>query len=117
MHNQTSINITQGRVKWGERMVINGQIMSLADCMVRTKHRLSDQKQPQKQPNNTDTGEFVWVAYDNTRAKLPVAIAPTAEILARLVGCSVNTIHSVWSKYQHGKLNTAKYAKVYIGGD
>ncbi len=97
-------------------MVINGQTMSLADCMVQTRHRLSDKRPTRERCNTSEAGEFVWVAYDSTGARLPVAIAPTAEILARLVGCSVNTIHSVWSKYQHGKLNTAKYAKVYIGG-
>lgn len=94
-------------------MIINGKHISLADCMV--KARIPDPKP--KPPNNTNTDEYIWVAYDDSRAKLPIAIAPSALTLAKIVGVSPNTIYSVWSNYQSGRLFTAKYAKVYIGDD
>lgn len=94
-------------------MVIGGKIVSLADCMV--KARIPDPKP--KRANNTNTEEYIWVAYDNSRAKLPVAIAPSAQSLAKIVGVSANTIYSVWSNYLSGRRSTAKYAKVYIGDD
>lgn len=60
--------------------------------------------------------DFVWVAYDDSKARLPVAMSPSVTELAAIMGVSRSTIESMWSKYRHGKLDTAKYAKVYIGG-
>lgn len=90
-------------------MVIGGNIISLADCMV--KARIPDPKQT----NNTRTDEYIWVGYDDSRARLPVAIAPSAQALAKIMGVSDSVVYSVWSRYKSGELSTAKYAKVYIG--
>jgi hypothetical protein len=89
-------------------MVIGGKIASLADCMVAA--RIPDPK-----PDKPKADEHIWVAYDDSRARLPVAIAPTAQALAEIMGVSVKTVYSTWSKYQSGELKTAKYAKVDIG--
>ena len=92
-------------------MIINGKEISLADCMV--KARIPDPKP--KNTNNTKTDEYIWVGYDDSRARLPVAIAPSAQALAEIMGVSGNTVYSVWSRFLSGDLSTAKYAKVYIG--
>lgn len=92
-------------------MIINGKHITLADCMV--KARIPDPKP--KKANNTNTAEYIWVAYDDSRARLPVAIAPSAQSLAKIMGVSQNTVYSVWSRFLRGVLSTAKYAKVYIG--
>ena len=89
-------------------MVINGKIVTLADCMVATTI-----PEPKKEKPKAD--EYIWVAYDDSRARLPVAIAPNAQALAKIVGMNENTVYSTWSRYQHGELLTAKYAKVHIG--
>jgi hypothetical protein len=92
-------------------MVINGKILTWQDCVV-----------PYKKPpdnfsiNNTMTDEFIWVAYDNSDARLPVAIAPSVNALSEAVGVNKSTIMSSWSKFIHGQLSEARYAKVYIGG-
>ena len=91
-------------------MVIGGKIVSLADCMV--KARIPDPK-----PDKPKADEYLWVAYDSSRARLPIAVAPSALTLAKMVGVSPNTVYSVWSNYLSGRRSTTKYAKVYIGDD
>ena len=86
-------------------MTINGKTMTLADVMVSVK-----------QPDETDA-DYIWVAYDNTKERLPIATAPSALQLAKIVGHSYKSIYSYWSKYSRGLVNTTKYAKVYVGGD
>ena len=87
-------------------MVINGNFMKWQDCIV--PYRIAG-------ANNAQTNEFVWVGYDNSDARLPVAIAPTASALAEVMGVKKATVESMWSKFRHGQVSTAKYAKVYIG--
>lgn len=82
-------------------MVINGKIVPFESCIL---------------SNNTTTADFVWVAYDSSRARLPVAIAATADDLAEIMGVTRNAVESTWCSYRRGRLKTTKYAKVYIGG-
>ena len=86
-------------------MTINGKTMTLADVMI-----------PTSKPDES-SDDYVWIAYDNSRARLPIAIAPSALQLAKIVGHSYKSIYSYWSKYRRGLVKTTKYAKVYVGGD
>jgi ribosomal protein L7Ae-like RNA K-turn-binding protein len=63
-----------------------------------------------------NTADYVWVAYESSKARLPYAIAPTAAELGRLIGVNPTTIQSNWIKYRKGILKTVKYAMVYVGG-
>ena len=81
-------------------MIINGKKIEFADVCV---------------SNTPDTSKHIWVAYDKSKARLPVAFAPTAESLAEMMGVSKKTVTGNWHNYRAGRLKTAKYAKVYIG--
>lgn len=81
-------------------MTINGKKVDFSDCLVDSGARYED---------------FVWIAYDDSRARLPVAIASSAKKLAEMIGVAEGTVVSTWSKYIHGVLSTAKYARVYTG--
>lgn len=94
-------------------MVIGGKIVPLADCMV--KARIPDPKQ--KNHGNEKIGEYVWVAYDQSRARLPVAIAFTIAELSEKTGVSVKKLLTRWYNYKFGKTKTTRCAKVYIGDD
>lgn len=63
-----------------------------------------------------NTTDYVWVAYDSSEARLPIAIAPSAAELGKLIGKKPTTIQSNWINYRKGKLKTPKYAAVYVGG-
>lgn len=80
-------------------MIINGKKIEFADIC---------------ESNTPNTAKYVWVAYDKSKARLPVAFAPTAEILAEMMGVSKKTVTSNWYNYLAGRQNSAKYAKVYI---
>lgn len=81
-------------------MIINGKYVPFESCI---------------RSNNTNTGEYIWVAYDDSRARLPVAIAPTADELARITGRTRSCVESAWCHYRLGHSKNTKYAKVYIG--
>ncbi len=57
---------------------------------------------------------FVWVGYDSSPARLPIAIASTSGELANKMGVTAGAVETTWSKYRHGKLKTTKYAMVFI---
>lgn len=94
-------------------MVINGKVHSLADCMV--KARIPDKKR--KNPASAKTGEYIWVAYDKSSARLPVAIAFSIAELSKITGVSAKKLMTRWYNYKFGKTKTTRCAKVYIGGD
>lgn len=94
-------------------MVIGGKTIYLADCMV--KARVPDPKP--KNHGNKKIGEYVWVAYDKSRARLPVAIAFTIAELAKITGVSAKTLMTRWYNYKNGRSKTTRCAKVYIGDD
>ncbi len=64
-----------------------------------------------------NTADYVWIAYDNSNSGVPVAIAPSVDALAEMMGVKRTSIESNWCNYLKGRQKTAKYAKVYIGGD
>lgn len=86
---------------WREvvEMVINGKIVTWKDCITKR-----------------NPGDYVWVAYDNSKARLPVAIAESGAELARIMGVSASAVHSTASKLSHGVLAEPRFARVYIGG-
>ena len=92
-------------------MIINGKIAALSDCMV--KARIPDPKP--KNYGNKKIGEYIWVAYDKSRAKLPIAIAFTIAELSEITGVRPNVLMSRWYNYKLGKTKEARVAKVYIG--
>lgn len=59
----------------------------------------------------------VWVAYQKSNPHLPVAIARTAEELAKKVGVSTSTVLTCWNKYQRGILKKTRYHRVKVGVD
>jgi len=58
---------------------------------------------------------YVWVCYSTMLPYLPLAVADTAQELAKLCDTGKNNIESQWSKYRHGKLRHSRYQKVYVG--
>ena len=60
-------------------------------------------------------GGYVWVAYSREPPYLPVAVADSAEDLARLVGTSRGVVQSDWSRYRSGKKRTSRYHRVAVG--
>ena len=95
-------------------MIIAGKEMTLADLMVSVKHPPVPKPPVRKRPPASD---FVWIAYGNTEARLPVAIAYSAWELAFIMGVSLSSVESSASKFLNGKIHNPKYAKVYIGDD
>lgn len=61
-----------------------------------------------------DRREYVWVAYSNKHPFLPIAVASTAQELADTLGVSRGCIESLNSKFRHGKVKRARYARVLI---
>lgn len=61
-------------------------------------------------------GGYIWVAYQKEPPHLPVAVADSAEALARMVGVSRNCVVGMWSRYQSGKLHTSRYHRVPVDG-
>ena len=61
--------------------------------------------------------ETVWVAYDTKYPYLPVCIARTAGMLAEMVGVKENTIWGSVYKFENGKKNNTRYARVLIEKD
>lgn len=80
-------------------MTIQGKTVPIESCM---------------QQHNT--ADYVWVAYDSSKERLPIAIATTAGELGRMLGIQPVRIQSSWWNYKNGNLKTARFAKVYIGG-
>ena len=64
-----------------------------------------------------DMRTHVWIAYQQTRPYLPIAIADTAEELARAVGTTRTNVASYVSKHKSGILTTdnPRFACVYTG--
>ena len=91
-------------------MIIGGKTLSLADCMVKVRVLPEVEKAPIK-----NSADYIWIAYDDSKAKLPIAMASSAIKLAEMMGVDQNTVYSVWSRYKSGGLLTAKYARVYVG--
>ena len=96
-------------------MLINGKTMTLDDLVISTRHRLADEKPKNKNAEEKDN--YVWVAYDSTRKRLPVAVAETAAELARIVGATTDAVYCAASKLRSGYIQNARFARVYIGGD
>lgn len=59
----------------------------------------------------------VWVAYDRSRAHLPIAVADTLAELAAITGRTETHIKTVWSKYKHGIVKNTCFAQVEIEED
>ena len=91
-------------------MIIYGKHFTLADCMVPARPGRVPKKKPAPR-------EFVWIAYDNSRARLPITLASSAEEMARIMGVAVGTVEGNWSHFRHGDIKSARYAKVYIGDE
>ena len=62
----------------------------------------------------------VWVAYDKSKLRLPIASADTSKELARIVGVSVSTVRSEAARFLQGgctKEKGARFAKIEIEED
>lgn len=59
----------------------------------------------------------VWVAYDKSRARLPIAVADSAAELALMVHANKNNVKTMASKLRHGVLNSSRFACVDIEED
>lgn len=57
--------------------------------------------------------EYVWIAYGQDRARLPIAVADTAGELAAQVGTTRNNVESQASKFRKG-VCTGRYQRVRI---
>lgn len=58
--------------------------------------------------------ETYWVAYAKEKPYLPICIRKTPSELAEAVGATLGTVQSTWSRFQHGKLKHARFARVFI---
>ena len=56
----------------------------------------------------------MWIAYDDSRARLPVAWADSAAALSRMVGVSDLTIRSTACRGLSGEYGNPKYMKVEV---
>lgn len=45
----------------------------------------------------------LWVMYDKSPERLPIAVADSAHNLARLVGLKVHTVWSIENRTRHGE--------------
>lgn len=59
----------------------------------------------------------VWMAVTRDEYELPIAIADTAEGLAKLVGTTTNAVVSTVSHYRKGRKKKCKYYQVEIDED
>lgn len=57
---------------------------------------------------------FVYMKVTPDKYELPIAIADTAQELARITGSSVNTIYSAISNYRAGRTKRSVYVQVEI---
>lgn len=60
---------------------------------------------------------YVWVAYGDDPARLPIAVADSARELGAILGTTKNNIMSAWSKYNAGRAKSCRYHRVNIGSD
>lgn len=56
----------------------------------------------------------LWVAYDNSPERLPIAWAYSAKELAIKTGARLQTVHSIASRQKAGIFKNAKFAIVEI---
>lgn len=54
----------------------------------------------------------MWIAYDQSRARLPYAWTDSAASLAKIVGVSPDTIRAEASRSRNGLLKDGRYARV-----
>ena len=62
----------------------------------------------------------IWIAYDKSKLRLPIASADTAKELARMTGVSVSTVRSEAARFIQGgctKTKGARFAKIEIEED
>lgn len=59
----------------------------------------------------------IWIAYDKSRARLPIAMADSAVKLAKMVGVSDLTVRSIVSRAEMGLYKNPRFAKVEIVED
>lgn len=89
-------------------MYIHGKRMTLEDLMVKEKSHTSAKDKPR---------EFVWVGYSTSYPHLPVCVATSVNQLAAFFGVKPSTVRQMWSRYKHGSLKYARFAKVYLDDD
>lgn len=56
----------------------------------------------------------VWIAYDRTRERLPIAIADSAVGLAKITGAQVSCIRSTAHRIQTGEFEQGQFACVVV---
>ncbi len=59
----------------------------------------------------------IWMLVTRDEYELPLAVANSAEELARITGKSANTIKSSAGKYKKGLLKTCSYRRVDLEED
>lgn len=59
----------------------------------------------------------VWIMYDDSRARLPIAMADSSMGLALKTGANVKTIRSIASRQKHGIIQSGRFACVELGDD
>ena len=57
--------------------------------------------------------QYVWMKVTNDKYELPVLVADSAPELAKMLGCSPNSIYSSLSHAKHRRQNTT-YRKVVV---
>lgn len=58
--------------------------------------------------------KYIWVAYERRYPYLPIAVADTAQELAREVGVTYNTVVSAIAHHKSGRSKKSRYCKVEI---
>ena len=56
----------------------------------------------------------VWLMVEKDKYELPLAVANSAEELAKITGSTEGSIRSFVSKYDNGKIKFSKYRRVRI---
>lgn len=77
-------------------MIVHGKKMSLEDLMQRR------------------TRETVWIAYSEKYPYLPIAVADSAEGLAKIVGVKPKSVERAWNDFFNRKTKSTRYACVLI---
>ena len=59
----------------------------------------------------------LWVVYDDSPARLPVAVFESAAEAAKYTGASLATVQSIASRAKHGDKYAWRYARIKVKED
>lgn len=58
--------------------------------------------------------DVLWVGYAKEKPRLTVCVADSAEELAEIMGVTVSTVTTSWSRFWRGLAKSTRYAMVFI---